>query len=399
MFIDRLWRQGSPYRGQDGDGCGKGFRRKVCRSKERDLKLVKFSDFFKKKEELPEEKPSGEKQKIPAAKILKEKEAGGKFKSGVPLEGGLAQYASTVMKEGLKTLDKAETDKLYQEATELSKEVLVKVQNKEPLDGQKIKAVVERIVDQLVIGNTELINLTNQFSPENYLLSHLVNVCILTVALGLGLNYPRLKLSDLGLAAFLYDVGMAQFEEIFSQPRKLSDEEYQRIKQHTILGAEILRHIKDITQTAICVAQEHHELVDGQGYPEGIQGDSIDEFSRIVTIVDVYEALTHPRAQRKKFIPYDALKEMVRQKERYDKKFLKAWIEQIGTYPIGSWVQLSTNEVGVVAGINKDSPLKPTVKVIFDSREKKLAEEKIINLTQYPTLYIKNPINESILNY
>lgn len=361
--------------------------------------MVKFSDFFKKKEELTEERPSGERQKLPTAKILKEKEAEERLKSGVPLEGGLAKDASTVMKESLKALDQAETEKLYQEAIELLKEILLKAQKNETFAVPKIKETVGRIVDQVVIGNNELINLTKQSSTENYLLSHQVNVCILSVLLGLGLDYPKLKLNDLCLAAFLYDVGMAQFEEIFSQPRKLSDEEYQRIKQHTILGAEILRHIKDITQTAICVAQEHHELVDGQGYPEGIQGDSIDEFSRIVAIVDVYEALTHPRAQRKKFIPYDALKEMVRQKERYDKKFLKAWIEQIGAYPIGSWVQLSTNEVGVVAGINKDSPLKPTVKVIFDSREKKLAEEKIINLTQYPTLYIKNPINESILNY
>jgi len=267
----------------------------------------------------------------------------------------------------------------------------------EPIEGKKIKEVVDRIIDQLSLGNYELINLTNASSLENYLLSHSVNVCIVSIMLGLGLNYTKLKLSDLGVAAFLHDIGMLKFEDLSKRPTKLTEEEYQQVKHHPLYGAELLRNAKDISATAIYVAQEHHESADGKGYPKGLAGEKINEFARIVAIADAYEALTHPRAQRERLLPYDALKEMLKRKEHYDQKFLKVLIEQLGVYPIGSWVQLSTNEIGQVIRVNKNSPLRPIVNVTADPQGRKSAEEKILDLVKYPTLFVKRPIDESEL--
>lgn len=363
--------------------------------------MVRMADFFKKENEpKKEEKIAEPLQEAPPQEETKPV----KFPSSQDIKNEIipekkpidpsAVEPTQVMKEGLKVESKPAMDALYREATGLVNSILERGAKGEPIEGREIKRVVDKMVDQLSLGNYELINLTTRATPENYLLSHSVNVCLLSIMLGLGLNYTKIKLSDLGVAAFLHDIGMLKFEEISKRPSKLTEEEYQQIKHHPNIGAELLRTAKDISQTAIYVAQEHHEGTDGKGYPKGLAGERITEFARIVAIADCYEALTHPRAQRDRLLPYDALKEILKHKDHFDQKFLKVLIEKIGIYPIGSWVLLSTNEIGQVININKTSPLRPIVNITTDPQGRKGTEEKILDLLKYPTLYIKRPVNE-----
>jgi len=373
--------------------------------------MVRIADFFKKENEPKKEEdspPEKAPEPIKASPPSAEQEKGIRFPSYqeikeeiIPPDKKPANSSTIepaqIMKGGVKVESRVVTETLYHEAVNLAQDILEKGSKGEPIEGRKIKEAVDKIVDQLALGNYELINLTNLASPENYLLSHSVNVSILAIMLGLGLNYTRLKLSDLGMAAFLHDIGMLKFEKIANRPSKLTDEEYAQIKHHPQFGAELLRNAKDIPQTAIFVAQEHHEGADGKGYPKGLQGEKITEFARIVAIVDSYEALTHPRAQRDSLLPYDALKEMLKRKEHYDQKFLKVLIDRIGIYPIGSWVQLSTNEIGQVININKNSPLRPVVNIAYDPQGKRSPEEKVLDLLKYPTLFVKRPVDEKEL--
>lgn len=374
--------------------------------------MVRMADFFKKESQPPQEEKKEEKkeekisQPVPPpppkeeVKLIQFPSFSDIKKEIVPEKkatGPSGADPSQVMKEGLKLEPKTALEVLYREALALVSKILEKGSKREPIDGREIKGAVDKIVDQLSLGNYELINLTNHFSPENYLLSHSINVCILSIMLGLGLNYTKVKLSDLGVAAFLHDIGMLKFEDISNRPAKLTDEEYQQIKRHPIFGAELLHNAKDISQTAIYVAQEHHEGIDGKGYPRGLQGERINEFARIVAITDSYEALTHPRAQRDRLLPYDAIKEILKRKEHYDQRFLKILIEQIGVYPIGSWVQLSTNEIGQVIKISQVSPLRPVINITHDLQGKRNPEEKILDLLKYPTLYVKRPVDEKEL--
>ncbi|MDP3142790.1 MAG: HD-GYP domain-containing protein [Candidatus Omnitrophota bacterium] len=367
--------------------------------------MVRMADFFKKENDPSQDKSQEEKvSELPKESPPKEEARPIKFplyseiKKEIIPEKKPAQTPAIepaqIMKEGLKIEPKPVMAALYQQAIALVRKILENGIQGLPIEGREIKATVDKIIDQLSLGNYELVTLTAFSSPENYLLSHSVNVCIISIMLGLGSNYTKLKLSDLGVAAFLHDIGMLKFEDISSRPSKLTNEEYQKIKHHPQIGAELLRNAKDITQTAIYVAQEHHERVDGQGYPKGLAGEKITEFARIVAIADAYEALTHPRAQREKLLPYDAIKEMLKGKERYDQKFLRVLIEQLGIYPIGSWVQLSTNEIGQVISVNKNSPLRPIVNVTADPQGRKSPEEKVLDLLKYPTLFIKRPVDE-----
>ncbi|MBL7196644.1 MAG: HD-GYP domain-containing protein [Candidatus Omnitrophica bacterium] len=359
--------------------------------------MVKISDIFRREDREPEEKPKGKPQEAPGLKIPKQ-ELGQSLKGETGLglhEEKMSKVASEVMKEKLKIEDKQKTEELYNQTIESVKEILLEGQNNKPIEVKKIKEIVGRLVDQLALGNSELVGLVRNSTSENYLYAHSTNACILSIVLGLGLNYDKKRLLDLGLAATLYDIGMIKVYDISQKPAKLTNEEYDKVKKHAIFGAEILGLLKDISRTAIYVAQEHHEWVDGKGYPKALKGEQINEYTKIISTVDIYEALTHPRAYRDKLIPFDAIRTIIRDKEHFDSHILKVLIEQIGIYPIGGWVELSSGEVGKVIRINKTNPVKPIIDIILDSQGQKLTEPKSTDLTETPNLYIKKPLEDS----
>jgi len=306
-----------------------------------------------------------------------------------------SKRTSQIMKDGLEVESKQKTKQLYNQTIELVKEILRKGLNTEPIEGEEIKVVVEKLIDQLALGNFELIALTRNSTPENYLYAHSTNVCILSIVLGLGLNYNKKRLIELGVAGILYDIGMIKVCDISQKPAKLTDEEYDKISKHPIFGAEILGLLKDISQIVIYVTQEHHECVNGTGYPKALKGKQINEYTKIISITDAYEALTHPRAYRDKILPFDAIRTILRDKEHFDSNILKVLIERIGIYPIGSWVELSSGEVGKVIRINKLNPLRPIVDIVLGSQGQKVTESKIADLTKTPNLNIKKPLEDS----
>jgi HD-GYP domain-containing protein (c-di-GMP phosphodiesterase class II) len=134
--------------------------------------------------------------------------------------------------------------------------------------------------------------------------------------------------------------------------------------------------------------------VNGTGYPQGLHGRKINEYAKILAVVDTYEALTHPRPHRDALLPFDAMREILKDKARFDPHYLKVLIEQISIYPVGSWVELNSGEVGKVVKINKSNPLRPILDIIFDAQFQKIKEPKSIDLTKTPNLYIKKTLSE-----
>ncbi len=294
-------------------------------------------------------------------------------------------------------IGRPEPEEIYQELIALIKDVLAKGARNKPIEGKEIVAKISRLVDQIALAGDELMGLIGRSTPDNYLYGHSVNVCILSIGVGLGLGYNKSRLNELGVSSLLHDVGMIKVIDIAQQPRGLSKKEYEAIKEHPIYGVEILEKARDLTKVAIYVVHEQHERMTGAGYPRGLKDDEINEYARIVGLVDAYEAMTHPRPYRKKFLPYETAKEILKDKALFDPQVLKALIEQIGIYPVGSWVKLNTDEIGRVVRLTKAFPLRPTVNVIFGPDGRKLAEVKSVDLTRHLTLYIKKPLDNSEL--
>ena len=374
--------------------------------------MVKISDFFNKKDiPEPQKGPSGQeakeskpqeaiKKEAPvekSAEIIPMKELKKDFSHQQPVAKP-ALKTSEIIKDRIQKLSHDQTKAVYDTCLELMRQILDNVKKNEPLEATKIKENVDILIDQILSVNYDLINLTNTYTKENYLYAHSVNVCILSLLLGRGIGYDTPKLQELGFAAFLHDIGMVKVIELSEKSDKLSKEERDKIQEHTSLSVDALKGSADIAQEAIHVAKEHHEWVDGKGYPYGLKGHQISEYAKIVATADSYEALTHPRSHREKFSSHDALKTLLKNKDHFDYRLLKVLIQEITVYPIGSYVQLSSGDIGVVVRTNKESPLRSVVDIIMDSHKRKLKKTKIVDLAKTQTLFIKKPINEKDLS-
>jgi len=290
--------------------------------------------------------------------------------------------------------DRARCKNSYLKGIQLIKEVFLNTEQLKPVNLVQIGQWVNDIINYLISsGDVELLNLFYGYASENYLYDHMVNTTIMSIEVGLGLGYNKSQLNELGLAAFLHDIGMIKVEKLEMQPRRLSEEEYNQIKNHPLYGVDILSKIKDIPEPVIYVAKEEHERQNGSGYPNGLKNGEISEYGRIVAIVDVYEALTHNRSYRKKFSPHEAIKELIANDSLFDPLILKVLIKKVGVYPISSLVELNSNEIGIVTMNNEEFPLRPVLQVLFDAKRNRLKNSRCINLSKQFNLFIKKIFN------
>jgi HD-GYP domain-containing protein (c-di-GMP phosphodiesterase class II) len=296
------------------------------------------------------------------------------------------------------TLDAQKSQALYLNIVKLTKGIWEQIRKKQPARIKEIRPLLSEVVNYLAIGDKTLLSLFFEYSSDNYLWIHPINTAILAIEIGLGLGYNKLKLNQLTLAAFLYDFGMVTVESISQQTRVLAVEEYRKIKEHPLASVEILKQVEDLDEVMIVVARQHHERLNGEGYPCRLKDKDLHEYSKIVALADVYEALTHQRPYRKAYQPHEAIKEIIStDKNLFDSNLIKVLINRLGFYPVGSWVELNTGEIGKVISSTEDMPLRPVVNIIFTGGGEKIEEKKIVNLGRQYNLYIKNSIPDEEL--
>ncbi|MCL6477124.1 MAG: HD-GYP domain-containing protein [Peptococcaceae bacterium] len=255
---------------------------------------------------------------------------------------------------------------------------------------REISANISEIVDQLLANRQVMVNLVDIRTYDEYTFNHSVNVCVLSVLTGIALGYGRDKLSVLAMGALLHDVGKIQVSrELLEKPGGLSPEEYESVKKHSQYGFEIIKSsfITDIV--AASVALQHHERFDGQGYPNGLKGKQIHEFSRIAGIADTYDAITSDRVYRKAIPPNEAY-EFISSCGgiRFDDDITKAFLEHIPAYPVGTIVVLNNNEVGAVVENIKGYSRFPRVRILFSGDGRYAKNYREVWLAEEPDLYI-----------
>src|SRR3989339_1357973 len=303
-----------------------------------------------------------------------------------------AMQISLAMKEFEPDMERSK--ELYAKALKLARELLKKAQAKEPIGFKEIKSLSDEFVNYLVLGDKTLLNLFyDNYDPQEYLPHHMVNVMIMSISVGLGLRCNRSTVDELSLGAFLNDIGISEYLKLALQPRQLSAGEYNQIKDHISASVMILSSIKELPEAVIQAIKETHERMDGKGYPKGIKGEELSEYARIIAIADTYEAAIHSRVYRRS--PHEVIKEMLSSASgSFDGRVLKAFINLIGIYPAGSYVELNSAEIAKVISSNDNFPLRPMVHIIFDSNRKRLNEPRLINLAKQFNLYIKNQLSD-----
>ncbi|MFH0798863.1 MAG: HD domain-containing phosphohydrolase [Pseudomonadota bacterium] len=295
------------------------------------------------------------------------------------------------------------TEKNYARLLVVAREVMRNAENGLPLDCRSVERAAGDLIDEFVSGNEQLI--AAACSPvkgdENYLYAHIVNVTILSLAMGMDQKLNISKLIDLGVSSFFHDVGITRVLHLVNKQDYLSPSEKGLVREHPMFGVEILKKTSGISDTVLKVVYQEHERLDGSGYPEGItDAGKLDECSRIVAVADVFEAITHRRPHRDGVLPHEAMKRMLGSEEvvKFDSGVLKSLVNRVGIYPVGSWVRLSNGEVARVVGLNAGRALKPKVKVIFDKDGWKLREARLLNMADCDAIQIVKLVGDSELN-
>ena len=262
----------------------------------------------------------------------------------------------------------------YSHGVAVTKEVVNSVRMGRTTNIKKAKRAVQMIVDQVLTNETSIIGLTTLRDYDEYTFTHSVNVCIFSVALGRKMGLTKMQLYDLGLTALLHDIGKARIPiEVMNKPSGLTEDEWKMLQTHTWRGGLTLFGLRGYEETpyrSILVAHEHHMKTDLTGYPRHVRPRSLGIFSRLVAVADGFDAATSRRVyQTVPIEPDEVLREMWENPRRgYDPIIVKALINLIGIYPVGTCVILDSFEVGVVAAPNPDPQFlnRPLVTLVID---------------------------------
>jgi putative nucleotidyltransferase with HDIG domain len=255
---------------------------------------------------------------------------------------------------------------------------------------KRLKPLVTHVIGELRHLDGAGQHLGNVYLSDGELYHHSVNVALFSLTLGIHLGLEEEELIELGIGALLHDVGKLKIPgAVLRKPGRLSDDEFEVIKQHTSLGFELLREIPDITTATALIALNHHERVDGSGYPRGLKGDEIHTYGRIVSVADVYEALTANRVYRSGYLPHQAFEFLLGAGgTQFDESVVQAFVQTIAIYPVGVTLQLSNGQRCVVVRTQPRQTHRPVVRVLTDLDGQALDTPYELDLTEELTLEV-----------
>lgn len=286
--------------------------------------------------------------------------------------------------------EKRKAQELYDRAVEELKSI-----GRSVLEGRKFSIeglcqLAKGFVESLLTSHHLFLQVLYREEKDWDLATHSVNTAIIAFKIGYGLKYERRALNAIVLTAFLHDVGMLTIpEEVRKKPGKLAEKEYEVIKRHPLEGYRIIKELCEDCGVIANIILQEHEREDGSGYPEGLKDGEIHEYAKIIGLADIYGALIHPRPQRKRFLPFEAVKQIIAIfKEGFPRRMLKAMINELSAFPLGIYVRLNTGEIGRVISTNRLAPLRPVVEILMDSEGKRLKESRCIDLSQHHLVHI-----------
>lgn len=253
----------------------------------------------------------------------------------------------------------------YDDAVRVVKDTFQAAKYKKVVKVEEFEAIVDSIMTNKVTGRNLVSYMKVMGNKDEYMLQHSINVSILSILMGKWLKYSDDDIKKLGTAAMLHDIGKINIPTaLLEKPGKLTDDEFNLVKNHTRYGYQILKE-SNINDDAICnVVLSHHERMDGKGYPFGLTGERLSEFSRIVSISDVYDAVTSERSYSRKQTPLNGFKVIFDSSFRaLDPYFCKVFLNNAIIAYLGSKVKLSDGRVGKIIKISPEDPTRPWIAI------------------------------------
>ncbi len=257
----------------------------------------------------------------------------------------------------------------FERTNQLLHNVVEDIRTGNSLQLEMVEEVIDDMVESMVRNPDALMWVARMREQDLNVYGHGLSVAISLVAFGRHLGYPREHLSQLGLMGLLLDIGKIRLpRELLEKTARLSSDEFEQIKEHVELGLAILEQTPNLHPDVVEGIAQHHERMNGTGYPNNLMGDKIGVFGRMCAIADTYAAVTKARPYAEAMSPHEALQMLSTWSgSQFHADMVEQFIQSIGVFPVGSMVELSTGEVGVVVTHNKLKRLRPKVLVIAES--------------------------------
>ncbi|MFZ2302962.1 MAG: HD-GYP domain-containing protein [Gallionella sp.] len=244
--------------------------------------------------------------------------------------------------------------------------------------------VVEEITASVARNPGALISLSRLKDKDNYTYMHSVAVCALMVSLARQLGLGNEQTSQVGMAGLMHDIGKTMVPlEILNKPGKLTEAEFQIVKNHPIDGHIILLESHGMSDIVLHVCLHHHEKADGSGYPKKLIREQIGLYSKMGALCDIYDAITSNRTYKDGWEPAEAIRKMAEWSHRYfDQRIFHAFVKCVGIYPIGTLVRLASDRLGVVVDQTDHSSLTPVLMVFFCIKSNRRITPGLLDLSK-----------------
>jgi len=313
-----------------------------------------------------------------------------------PLESGAVASLEEAVAE---VPSESATVGVYRQLVRAAEAVFTAAEAGKAPDGQAVVAAVRAAAAELRTNDDLLAETVRQRHDAREWPNRSANTSIMAMRLGLEIAYDDRRTLALGLCGLMHDVGMICVPQEVLDSQQLNKDQWELLRRHPAESHRLIQGFGKAFEWIAKIALQVHERFDGSGYPEGLAGEQIHDFARIIGLVDAYEAMAQPRADREARVVYNALKRIIDQRNSlFDRRFIRALIHIVSIFPLGSLVKLNNGEIGRVVGTSRSHPTRPTVDVQVDARGRRLAEPRRISLQIEPMLYVVDPaIEEGVL--
>ncbi|KGR79892.1 HD-GYP domain-containing protein [Ureibacillus manganicus] len=272
--------------------------------------------------------------------------------------------------------------KSYQEAIVQFKREFSKWQSLARVDIVKVRGIILPLVEEILNDRTVLFDLNQYSNPKDYIHHHSIATGLICAVIAQKLGYEKGIILQVAIAGTLADCGMSKVpSHILEKRGALNQKEYTEIWKHTVYSYQMVKDLPALKDNMKKAIIEHHERLDGSGYPRGLKTEDISPFSQIIAVADTFHAMTSERVYRSKESPFKVV-EMIKENEfgKFDIRVVQALMDIIVDLPIGMRVELSNLERGEVMFINKFSPTRPLIRL--------LKTGEIIDLSNNRSIYI-----------
>lgn len=303
------------------------------------------------------------------------------------------------IKKLIEEIPQAISENTQKEALKTVEHIISNVKIGKAIEEEPLKNVIKQMVEEIISNQDTMLNLIKIKSHDEYTFAHSTNVCTLAILLGIKRDFQKDEIEKVALGGMLHDIGKIKIsEEILLKPNKLTIKEYEEVRKHPIYGYEILNENSKLSKTTKLIAYQHHERMQGNGYPQGLSIDEVHPAVRLVALVNLYDSLTTDKPYRSKFLPHDAMRIIISQSgSNFPVEDVKKFVENMSIYPLGSFVRLNTGETGVVIKINRHAVIRPHVKILLNAKKDILYKPIEVNLFKDKDRFIVNCVGEEVL--